>query len=128
MAQNKFMNVARSSSTIATVQTGRLVATSSGEVGERARERSADMGIDYRLTAQGQVSVPAEVRKRLGIGPGSVIEWELEGDKLVVRRASKYTLQDLHSALFPKGAPARKTGEELREGVRKHLRKKHAGD
>jgi antitoxin PrlF len=81
-----------------------------------------------RLTAQGQVSVPAEVRKRLGIGPGSVIEWELEGDKLVVRRASKYTMQDLHSALFPKGAPAHKTDEELREGVRKHLRKKHAGD
>ena len=81
-----------------------------------------------RLTAQGQVSVPAEVRKRLGIGPGSVIEWEIEGDKLVVRRANKYTMQDLHSALFPKGAPARKTDEELREGVRKHLRKKHAGD
>ena len=61
-------------------------------------------------------------------GPGSVIEWELEGDKLVVRRANKYSMQDLHSALFPKGAPARKTDEELREGVRKHLRKKHAGD
>jgi hypothetical protein len=37
-------------------------------------------------------------------------------------------MQDLHSALFPKGAPARKTDEELREGVRQHLRKKHAGD
>ena len=81
-----------------------------------------------RLTAQGQISVPAEVRKRLGIGPGSVIEWELDGDKLFVRRANKYTVEDLHSALFPKGAPARKSDEELREGVRQHLRRKHARD
>ncbi len=79
-----------------------------------------------RLTAQGQISVPAEVRKRLGIGPGSVIEWEQEGDKLVVRRAKKYSMQDLHSALFPEGAPARKTDDELRAGIQKHLRRKHA--
>lgn len=79
-----------------------------------------------RLTAQGQVSIPAEVRRRLGIGPGSVIEWAGEGDMLVVRRAGKYTMQDLHSALFPEGAPARKSDEELREGTRKHLRNQHA--
>jgi antitoxin PrlF len=79
-----------------------------------------------RLTAQGQVSVPAEVRRRLGVGPGSVIEWEQDGDKLVVRRAKKFTMQDLHSVLFPEGAPARRTDDELREGIRKHLRGKHA--
>lgn len=79
-----------------------------------------------RLTAQGQVSVPAEVRRRLGVGPGSVIEWEQEGDKLVVRRAKKYTMRDLHSVLFPEGAPTRKTDDELREGLQKHLRGKHA--
>ncbi|HEY8943865.1 MAG TPA: AbrB/MazE/SpoVT family DNA-binding domain-containing protein [Polyangiaceae bacterium] len=79
-----------------------------------------------RLTAQGQISVPAEVRKRLGIGPGSVIEWNQEGDKLVVRRAKKYNLTDLHSALFPEGPPPHKTDEELRAGVQKHMRRKHA--
>lgn len=79
-----------------------------------------------RLTAQGQISVPAEVRKRLGIGPGSVIEWEQEGNKLVVRRAKKYTMKDVHTALFPKGAPAHKTDDELRVGIQKHLRRKHA--
>lgn len=79
-----------------------------------------------RLTAQGQISVPAEVRRRLGIGPGSVIEWEQEGDKLVVRRAEKYTMQDLHAALFPAGAPAHKTDEELSAGIQKHMRRKHA--
>jgi hypothetical protein len=57
---------------------------------------------------------------------GAIAFIVLDGDKLVVRRTNKYTMQDLHSALFPKGAPARKTDEELREGVRMHLRKKHA--
>ena len=79
-----------------------------------------------RVTAQGQISVPAEVRRRLGIGPGSLIEWEQEGDRLVVRRAARHTMADLHRALFPEGPPPRKSDEELREGIRAHLRKKHA--
>ncbi|PYP88846.1 MAG: hypothetical protein DMF61_05625 [Blastocatellia bacterium AA13] len=29
-----------------------------------------------KLTAQGQISVPAEVRRKLGLGPGSVLEWD----------------------------------------------------
>ena len=32
-----------------------------------------------RLTAQGQVSIPAEVRRRLGLTAGSVVEWDAEG-------------------------------------------------
>jgi AbrB family looped-hinge helix DNA binding protein len=53
-----------------------------------------------RVTAQGQVSVPAVVRKALGIGPGSILEWEQEDGKVVVRRAGKYTFDDIHRALF----------------------------
>jgi AbrB family looped-hinge helix DNA binding protein len=79
-----------------------------------------------RLTAQGQVSVPAAVRKKLGIGPGSVIEWREEGENLVVRRAKKYSMKDLHAAVFPSGPPAHKSDQELSEGIRKHLRGKHA--
>jgi antitoxin PrlF len=79
-----------------------------------------------RLTAQGQISVPAEVRRKLGIGPGSVIEWEEDGDKLVVRRAARHTMEDVHRALFPKGPPVRKTDAEIDQGIRAHLRKKHA--
>lgn len=56
-----------------------------------------------RLTAQGQVSVPAEVRRRLGIGPGSFIEWEQDGDKLVLVELSRvlesvYELERSHIA------------------------------
>jgi bifunctional DNA-binding transcriptional regulator/antitoxin component of YhaV-PrlF toxin-antitoxin module len=29
---------------------------------------------------QGQISVPVEIRRKLGVGPGSVLEWEQDGD------------------------------------------------
>jgi antitoxin PrlF len=79
-----------------------------------------------RLTAQGQVSVPAEVRRKLGVGPGSVIEWRQHGDQLVVRRSSRHGLADLHRALFPKGPPRKKTLTALSQGIAAHVRKKHA--
>jgi AbrB family looped-hinge helix DNA binding protein len=79
-----------------------------------------------RLTAQGQISVPGAVRRTLGIGPGSVIEWSQEGDKVVVRKAAKFTMKDVHRALFPKGPPSRKSAKALRDGIRTHIRKKHA--
>lgn len=39
---------------------------------------------ESRVTAQGQISIPAEVRRRLGVGPGSVIEWDDAGGQIVV--------------------------------------------
>ena len=78
-----------------------------------------------KLTAQGQISVPAEVRRRLGIGPGSLLEWEAEGEKIVVRRAGRYTSEDVHRALFA-AAPTRRTLKKLKEGIRKCVRERHA--
>ena len=56
-----------------------------------------------KLTSQGQISVPAEVRRKLGVGPGSVLEWGKQGDSIVVRRVGRYTSEDVHRALFPEG-------------------------
>jgi AbrB family looped-hinge helix DNA binding protein len=78
-----------------------------------------------KLTAQGQVSVPAEVRNRLGIGPGSTLEWDEEDGKVVVRRSGRYTSEDLHRALFEE-APEPKTLEELKEGIRRAVKSRHA--
>ena len=61
-----------------------------------------------KVTAQGQISVPVEVRRKLGIGPGSVLEWEEEGDAVVVRKAGRYTSEDIHRAIFPRGHPLRR--------------------
>jgi len=79
-----------------------------------------------KLTAQGQISVPAEVRRRLGIGPGSVLEWNEEDDKIVVRRSARYTSEDIHRVVFPKGRPRRRTLGEMKEGIRRHVRERYA--
>jgi AbrB family looped-hinge helix DNA binding protein len=85
------------------------------------------MGIaQSKLTAQGQISVPAAVRQKLGVGPGSVLEWVDDGEQIVVRRVGRYTSEEVHRSLFPK-APAFRTLAELKDGVRQHVRKRRAG-
>ncbi|MEO7274432.1 MAG: AbrB/MazE/SpoVT family DNA-binding domain-containing protein [Vicinamibacterales bacterium] len=79
-----------------------------------------------KITAQGQVSVPAKVRQRLGIGPGSVLEWDEDGDRVVVRKAGRYSSEDIHRALFA-ATPAKRSVEEMKEGIRRHLKTRHAG-
>jgi antitoxin PrlF len=78
-----------------------------------------------KLTAQGQISVPAAVRKKLGIGPGSTLEWQEEGDKIVVRRVGRFTSADLHRALFA-SPPGARTLSELKQGLRTHAKRRHA--
>jgi antitoxin PrlF len=78
-----------------------------------------------KLTSQGQISVPAEVRRRLGVGPGSVLEWDEDGNKIVVRRSGKYSSDDIHRALFPNGPPKARTLEELKEGIAQYMRNRH---
>jgi AbrB family looped-hinge helix DNA binding protein len=78
-----------------------------------------------KLTAQGQISVPAEIRRRLGIGPGSVLEWDEEGENVVVRRVGRYTSEDVHRAVFAK-PPKRRSLAELKKGIRKHIKGRHA--
>lgn len=81
-----------------------------------------------KLTAQGQISVPAQVRKKLGVGPGSVLEWCERGDEIVVRRAARFSSADIHAALFSVKPPApRKNADDLKQGIREYVRKKHAG-
>jgi antitoxin PrlF len=80
-----------------------------------------------KLTAQGQISVPAEVRRKLGLGPGSVLEWEEQDDHVVVRKAGRYSSEAIHRALFPEGAP--KEGPlNVPQAIRTYMRKRHARD
>lgn len=79
-----------------------------------------------KLTAQGQISVPVEVRRKLGVGPGSILEWEAQGDQIVVRRAGRHSSEDIHRALFPKGTPKAVTTEDMKAGVRRLIKRRHA--
>jgi antitoxin PrlF len=78
-----------------------------------------------RVTAQGQISVPAEVRKKLGVGPGSVLEWDERDDHVVVRRAGRYSSEEIHRALFEEKAPDTRS-LEVKAAIRKYVRKRHA--
>ena len=81
-----------------------------------------------KLTAQGQISVPADVRRKLGVGPGSVLEWEEDGEQIVVRRVGRFNSQDIHRMLFGAQTPERRSVDEMREGIRRYTRKRYARD
>ena len=78
-----------------------------------------------KLTKQGQISVPVEVRRKLGVGPGSVLEWDEADGSIVVRRAGRHSSVDIHQALFSK-PPAPRTLDDLKDGIRRYIRKRHA--
>jgi AbrB family looped-hinge helix DNA binding protein len=87
------------------------------------------MEAQSKLSSQGQVSVPAEVRKLLHLRPGSVLIWRQDGDRIVVERARRHATLEVHAALFPGGAPVGPAppSDALKEGIREHLRRRHAG-
>lgn len=78
-----------------------------------------------KVTAQGQISVPAEVRKKLGLGPGSVLEWDEQSGQVLVRKAARYTTADVREALFGDDLPT-KSSLDVKESIRKSIRKRHA--
>ncbi len=78
-----------------------------------------------RVTAQGQVSVPAKVRHKLAIGPGSVLEWEEDGEQIVVRRAGRFSSEDIHAAVF-KRPPKAKSLDDMKAAVGKYMKAKYA--
>lgn len=79
-----------------------------------------------KVTSQGQISVPAKVRKKLGIGPGSVLEWHEHDGGVVVRRSARVSSADIHRALFPKGIPQQQGPVDVKAAVQKYIRKRHA--
>lgn len=80
-----------------------------------------------RVTSQGQISVPAGVRDRLGIGPGSVLEWEERDGEFVVRRAGSNSSEDIHAALFKDRPSGKAQTTDVKAGIRKYIRRRHAG-
>jgi len=78
-----------------------------------------------RVTAQGQISIPAEVRRRLAVGPGAILEWDEQGGSIIVRRATRFSSESIHDAIFGKRPVARKL-HELKAGIAEAMRRKHA--
>ena len=55
-----------------------------------------------KLTSQRQVSVPASVRRTLGLTLGAALEWVEERGRIVVKRATRHDFQAVREALFPR--------------------------
>ncbi|HLO67560.1 MAG TPA: AbrB/MazE/SpoVT family DNA-binding domain-containing protein [Holophaga sp.] len=79
-----------------------------------------------RITAQGQVSVPAAVMRRFGLQPGDYIDWEGRDGQLVVRKVGAYSLGDVATVLGLQEGVLHKTGPELLAGVKERMRRRHA--
>lgn len=79
-----------------------------------------------KVTSQGQISIPAEVRKRLGVGPGAMLEWDEKDGQIVVRRKGKYTWEEMRRILFPNGPPKRRSLKELKKGIEEYIDERHA--
>nr|MBV6629289.1 AbrB/MazE/SpoVT family DNA-binding domain-containing protein [Oceanococcus sp. HetDA_MAG_MS8] len=82
--------------------------------------------VESKITSKGQISVPAAVRRHLALEPGARIEWVEKDGEIVVRRASRFTSQEIHNAVFGH-EPAAVTVPDMDVGIRAHLKKKHAG-
>ena len=84
--------------------------------------------IHSKLTAQNQISVPAAIRRKLGVGPGSLLEWSESVEGIIVRRAGRFSSQQIHEKIFGNKSPSRRGLSELKDGIRRHMRKRYARD
>jgi len=48
-----------------------------------------------KVSRKNQIAVPAVVRRRLGIGPGDLLDVEVEGSRVVLRARKPTALADL---------------------------------
>ena len=81
--------------------------------------------IESGIASQGRISIPARIRQKLGLAPGSAIEWCERGDEVIVRWATKHASRDVHDALFAAPPDAHEVGD-MDEGIRAFLRRRPA--
>ena len=67
--------------------------------------------------------MPSRIREKLGLVPGSKVEWCEEGGDVVVRPVSKRSSKTIYEALFPV-PPQPHSVDEMDDGIAVHLRQK----
>ncbi len=73
---------------------------------------------DTTVTVKGQVTIPAEIRARLGIKPRDKVRFELNGDTATIKKAES-RIRALYGSIQPRSRPEdfRKLREEFEQGV-----------
>jgi antitoxin PrlF len=76
------------------------------------------------LTSKGQVTLPKEIRDRLGLDAGSTLDFQVLPDNTITARAVRPDARRIRGLLkSPHVAPL--TVEQMDDGVARHLREKH---
>ena len=85
---------------------------------------SKEMKTTATVTSKGQITIPASVRRALGVQTGDSLEFALHAGKVEVRAARpKRSSAGILKPYLPKGwRPP--TVEEMNEGIRRHVAKK----
>ena len=77
------------------------------------------------LTSKGQITLPKEIRDRLGLEAGSMLDFQLLPDNTITARTVKPDARRIRGLLkSPHAGPL--TVEQMDEDIAKHLREKHA--
>jgi antitoxin PrlF len=77
------------------------------------------------LTSKGQLTLPKEIRDRLGLDAGSVLDFALQPDNTITARAVKPDARRIRGLLSSPHAKAL-TLDQQREAVGLFLKRKHA--
>lgn len=72
-----------------------------------------------RMTRKGQVTIPAELRKELGLKEGDRVEFVRENGSLHIRKPDSVVLRTARSVIPPPWA--NKSDQEIREGVERAI-------
>jgi antitoxin PrlF len=77
------------------------------------------------LTSKGQITLPKEIRERLGLDAGSMLDFQILADNTITARPVKPDARRIRGLLkSPHATPP--TVEQMDEAVSKRLRDKHA--
>lgn len=76
------------------------------------RNMILDLG---KITSKGQITIPAEIRKTLGISRGDRIIFEQKGDDIIIKKAEEKSLVSLLESTSPLSEKATKSMEKIRD-------------
>lgn len=77
------------------------------------------------LTSKGQITLPKEIRDRLGLDAGAMLDFQVLPDNTITARAVRPDARRIRGLLkSPHAGPL--TVEQMDEGIARHLRDKHA--
>ncbi len=76
------------------------------------RNMILDLG---KITSKGQITIPAEIRKTLGISKGDRIIFEQKGDDIIIKKAEEKSLVSLLESTSPLSEKATKSMKKIRD-------------